>query len=476
MKRFLAILASASALFAACEPDTTTTPDITQDESNFIVATKMVEVAAEGGEGVIEYTLQQPSEGLGIEVTNDAEWITNFVVAENITFTVAANEKTEERTSTINLRYGAEEYAVEVKQMAAELPADVVELKLQSTELSFSSSGGNGEIGYTLRGVEEGVKPEVACDVDWVTDIVVGDQSITFVVLANSAEEGRTAMLNVTYDAQSVSATISQSRYVETPEGYPEDSNPDSYNFKHRMLLIDHTGTDCGFCPYMMAALKEVEADPAYNDYFNVVMAHSYNQSDKAYSRAALIIRGYFQVTRKILTGFPTLTFNYQAGKSSQNVEEIKSNIDQLKRETQDAAVAVAAELDGDKIVVKAALKSKESRNYKVNILLLEDDIYCKQSGAYEEWMNTHDSAIRDSYYDLPTDYSDIAGVEWGDVEAMTTEYKSFEMPISSDKWVKENCKVIVIIAAQDTAYGNNYEVVNTAMCGLGESKPFEYR
>ena len=405
MKRLFAILAFAGTLFTACEPATNTPEDNPQDESNFIVTTKTVELTAEGGEGVIEYTLSQPSEGLGIEVTNEAEWISDITVDETITFAVAANEATEERTATINVRYGAENYDVAVKQAGAqnEEPEPTPEPEPEPEP-------------------EPTPEPEL------------------------------------------------------TPEGYPEDSNPDNYSFKHRMLLIDHTGTDCGYCPYMMQALKVVEEDPAYNDFFNIAMAHSYNQDDKAYSRAALIIRGYYQVTLKILTGFPTLTFNYQhKEKSGQYPDVIKDLISKLHKDTQDAAVAVAAELDGDKMVVKAALKSKEARNYKINILLLEDGIYCKQYGANEEWMNTHNNAIRDSYYDLPTDYSDISGVEWGDVAAMTTEYKTFEMPINT-KYVKENCKVLVVIAAPDSQYGNKYEVVNTTMCKPGEIKPFEYR
>lgn len=395
MKRLFALLAFAGTLFAACEPIIETPEDNPQDESNFIVTTKTIEIAAEGGEGVIEYTLAQPSEGIEIETSTEAEWITDFAVAESITFAVAANEDSEERTAIINVRYGAEEYTVEVKQAGA-------------------------------KNEEPEPEPE--------------------------PEPGT------------------------TPEGYPEDSNPDSYNFKYRMLLIDHTGTNCGYCPYMMVALKEVEENPAYNDLFNIAMAHSYNQTDKAYSRDALIIRGYYQMTLKILTGFPTLTFNYQyMEKSGQYADVIKSHISKLHKESQDAAVAVAAELDGNNMVVKAALKSKEARNYKINILLLEDGIYSPQYNASADWMNIHNNAIRASYYDLPTDYSDISGVEWGDVEAMTTEYKTFEMPID-ENYVKENCKVLVIIAAQDAAYGNKYEVVNTTMCKPGEMKPFEYK
>ena len=88
--------------------------------------------------------------------------------------------------------------------------------------------------------------------------------------------------------------------------------------------------------------------------------------------------------------------------------------------------------------------------------------------------MSTHNNAIRASYATISQ--SDISGAEWGYVAAESTSHKVFELPIENTNWVKSNCKVLVIIAAQDANYGNKYEVVNTTMCDLNESKPFEYR
>ena len=145
-----------------------------------------------------------------------------------------------------------------------------------------------------------------------------------------------------------------------------------------------------------------------------------------------------------------------------------------MKKETANAAVAVAAKLDGDKVVVSASLKSKEADRYKFNILLLEDNIYSKQYNASESWMNYHNNAIRESYADIQ--YTDITGTEWGYVTAGSTTHKVIEIPLSDSRWVKQNCKVLVIIAAKNDKYDNMYEVVNTTMCSLDESKPFEYR
>jgi thiol-disulfide isomerase/thioredoxin len=261
---------------------------------------------------------------------------------------------------------------------------------------------------------------------------------------------------------------------ASVPE-FPVDSNPKNYDFKHRMLLIDHTGTDCGYCPLMMLQLKKIEEDPAFNDYFNLAVSHAYNSDDAASSTTSFMLTQYYQSILRVLTGFPTLTYNYQYGDSAgSNMTYIEKHFKALKKESTTTAVAVSTKLDGNKIVISASLKSKEADLYKVNILLLEDNIYSPQNNASESWMNYHNNAIRDAYPQLV--YTDITGTEWGYVGAESTTHKVFEMPITDSKIVKQNCKVLVIIAAKSAEYDNKFEVVNTTLCGVNQSKPFEYR
>lgn len=549
MRIILSFAALIATLFVACE-NTTTPPQ--GDEKNLLITERIINIGAEGGEAEIEYTISQPTEGVALAATSDAEWINDITIADKITFAVDANTALEQRVGFINISYGADKYTIGVQQAGAESGSDssLIKISLSQRKVTIPAKGDTSSIGYTIRGAE-GAIPEACVDVDWISDISVDAERVSFTVAKNSDTEKREATLTLSYDTATATATITQEGSVyevvltasattiregesvtfnveyasenvtaeakiyeyytheeivnpmtfnEAGEhayyakydnisskvlsiivhpaaapAFPVDSDANNYNFKYRMLLIDHTGTDCGYCPYMMSSLKEIEADPAFNDYFNIAMAHSYNMSDAAYSSTALTIRYYYQKTLQVLTGFPTLTFNYQyANSASSNIGNIKQHFNKLKRESADAAVAVAAKLDGDKIIVSAMLKSKVARHYKVNILLLEDDIYSPQSNANESWMHYHNNAIRASYATVSN--SDITGTEWGYVGAETTSSKVFELPIDNPKWMKNNCKVLVIIAAQDANYGNKYEVVNTTMCDLDESKPFEYR
>lgn len=535
-------------LLTSCEPvvDTPST-----DESNLLVTTNILYFDAEGGNGEIEYTISQPTEGVALEATTSNDWISNITVDANITFTVEPNTEAEQRLGYINIAYGAEEYTVGVQQAGKSGSNSSVTIFVKERKVEIEAKGGAREIGYTLSGAEEGAIPEIKADAEWIEELSIDAEKLSFVVAKNSSTEQRKATITLSLDGATAQTTITQkgasyevmltasatvvrvgesvtfsveyagedvtsealicdyytSKEVSNPmtfdsvgeyavvakynnmtsklvsivvnsaaaPDFPEDGDPANYNFKYRMLLIDHTGTDCGYCPYMMESLKEIEEDPAYNDYFNIAMAHSYNTSDPAYSNTALTMRYYYQKTLKVLTGFPTLTYNIQYGDSAgSNISYVKSHFNKLKKESTDAAVAVAAKLDGDKIMVSASLKSKEARSYKFNILLLEDDIYGKQNGAWESWMSTHNNAIRASYATISQ--SDISGTEWGYVAAESTSNKVFEMPITDSRVVKSNCKVLVVITAKDSNYNDKYEVVNTTMCGLGQSKPFEYR
>ena len=556
MKKIFTLFTFAALLLSGCE---LVTPPIidgggenNSDEKNLLITESVISVTAQGGEFAIVYSISQEVEGVELEASSPTEWISNVAVGEKITFKVAKNNDAEQRVGFINISYGADEYTIGVQQKGWGDKSNI-KIELSTTKVMLTAVGTSVEVGYTLTGAdEEGAMPKATLEnADWVKNIVVDSEKITFDVDTNLSSSERKTKLNLSYDTAAATITIIQEASLEeavlsastnvmrvgesvefsvvfagkdvtkectiheyysnaevsnpatfskageyalyakyngessnlvsisvfdssAPE-FAVDSSPKNYDFKHRMLLIDHTGTDCGYCPLMMLRLKEMEESSEYNDYFNIAVAHSYNTSDAAYSLRAKTISNYYMSTLRIMTGYPTLTFNYQHGESAgSNMNYIKMNFDQLTKETADAGVAVSTKLDGNKIVVSASLKSKVACQYKFNILVLEDNIYSYQYNASESWMHYHNNAIRESYADIQ--YTDITGTEWGFVNGETTTHKVVEIPFSDSRVVKNNCKVLVIIAAKNAAYDDKYEVVNTTVCGLNESKPFEYR
>lgn len=89
-----------------------------------VINLKQSEVAAEaeGGEYSVNYTIANPIDGVMVEATCDAAWITDIdvTVAGAIKFVVAANEVEEPRETTVKVAYSdADEVSFVVKQSAA---------------------------------------------------------------------------------------------------------------------------------------------------------------------------------------------------------------------------------------------------------------------------------------------------------------------------------------------------------------------
>ena len=421
---------------------------------------RRITISAKGGTSEVLYKIvgAEDEEAMPTISSTTADWLSDFAIdTEKITFTVAKNSTSEERKTTLTLSYDTAVADLTIIQEAS---------KEEAVITASSSAVRVGEaVTFAVEFAGEDVTAESTI-FDYYSNAEVSNP-VTF------SEVGERAVYAMYNGIKSNVASISV--FSASAPSFPQDSNPHNFDFKYRMLLIDHTGTDCGYCPYMMQSLKSFEANSEYNDYFNIAMSHSYNIGDAAYSLRAATISNYYKKTLGVMTGYPTLTFNYQHGiAAGYQISSITTIFNSLKKETANAAVAVATKLDGDKVVVSASLKSKEADRYKFNILLLEDNIYSKQYNASESWMNYHNNAIRESHADIQ--YTDITGTEWGYVTAGSTTHKVIEIPISDSRWVKQNCKVLVIIAAKNDKYDNMYEVVNTTMCSINESKPFEYR
>lgn len=248
----------------------------------------------------------------------------------------------------------------------------------------------------------------------------------------------------------------------------PEDPQAGNTSFKHRILLIQHTGTNCPNCPRMMDSLKELAEDQSYNGLYTHVASHSYNENgigDDAYSPSAVTLSGEF------CSGFyPDLTFNLTKENSGTDIREIKARIDEFKKDKADAGISVAVQPAGESIMVKTEIKVAKDDQYRIAVWVLEDDIYSRQSGASESWHNTHENALR--YMHGTSVISRIYGEKAGDLKAGEKKYMEVSIPVESS-WKLENCEVVVIVSAADIK--GDYELVNSTVCPVGESIAYQY-
>ena len=301
--------------------------------------------------------------------------------------------------------------------------------------------------------------------VDVTADAVIFDKSHDFAQVSNPftpTEDGDYTFYAVVGDAISNDVKVSVS---PTVPALPEDTDVANTSFAHHILLVDHTGTDCGYCPQMMKALKEIEDGGEFHGKYYEAMAHSYNTSDPAFSGAAASVSSHFK-----FEGYPALTYNfYHPTNSSYNAAHIKGQIDALWKENADAGIAASTSLATKSVVVNAEVKAAVAGEYSVTAWLLEDGIEARQTNATESWMNIHNNAIRQT-----PSTSVISGYEVGALEAGKTATQIINLKITRDSWNRDNMKVMVIVSKKNDK--GKYDVANVTICPINDSITYDYK
>lgn len=167
-------------LFVACDNSDEPTPNPQKEYAAELTLTSddVMAFTAVGGVGTIEYvaqlvevTRESPVPQPEVEATCAAEWVTNLTVAENITFTVLANEADARETKVV-VSYGSKSFEVAVKQAAkgedpqpepvmdvamaaaARIPSSELDLTDNYFALAFADEAENIELGIVLVGAE----------------------------------------------------------------------------------------------------------------------------------------------------------------------------------------------------------------------------------------------------------------------------------------------------------------------------------
>ena len=261
-----------------------------------------------------------------------------------------------------------------------------------------------------------------------------------------------------TFHTKSVTVTAITSSIPDLPL----DKKPESTSFVKRVFINQFTGTGCGYCPNMIDVLTKF--GKTYPDKYVLAACHTYNDTDPAYLDYsidnAMAVGGYpcvvlnLDKTQKFHYTQPTLLKNmfledYGTGKVG-------------------TGIAVSTLLDGENIVIRAAMKVASEGKYRIGAWLLEDGIMAKQSGAGNDPIE-HNNCVRDIYSkNTGTDYSGRLHIMDAGESA-----EEFFLATMNSKWNSAKCHVVVFVCAQKT--NGNYAVVNVIDCPLGKSLSYEY-
>lgn len=429
-----------------------------------VTSERKMAFTSKGGSAVIEYTIEDAEESNpqpSVDVS--VEWVRIDSTTDTaINFTVGRNTDTSKRSTKLTLSYKGQELTVFVDQEGA---SNEVTL---TVDKSVVKSG--DEVTFTVIYEGEDVTSASSIHANYTNEQVSNPYTTS-----DSGDQSFYAKYNG-IKSKLCSVTVTP---AYAPE-FPVDTQVDSYSFNQRVLLVDHTGLGCGYCPYMKEAIKSASENANFKDKFNVVYSYSYSSSESCYTSTSKTLFNYYQnicstsTIGMYLTGYPSTTFNYQHNTAG-NYNMVQSQINEVWDENPSASVALAAKIVDEKIVISASVKSSKTQNVKLSLWVLEDDIYATQSNATASWMHTHHNVLRDA----PTKVSatDISGVDFGYVQANTTLSRVMEFDLfAASSWKKENFKLIAIISAPSEKYDNKYEVVNTAICEFGSSVGFDYK
>ena len=218
MKKLFYLLLALPLAFAACEEPEQGVDDPVKDPVLNVTETTL-DFTAEGGDGVINYSVENAVEGTEVEATCEADWVTDLTVAETITFTVAANEAEEAREATITVAYGELTKSVAVKQAAKEgeepepePTAPVFEAVTSTVEYEWNVT--SGEVEYKLENPIEGVEVKAKSTATWISQVQAKDGKIIFAMSENKGE-AREGKITAEYGMlPAIEFTVKQGAYV----------------------------------------------------------------------------------------------------------------------------------------------------------------------------------------------------------------------------------------------------------------------
>ena len=214
MKKLFYLLLALPLAFVACEEPEQGVDDPVKDPVLNVTETTL-DFDAEGGAGVINYSVENAAENTKVEATCAADWVADLTVAETITFNVAANDG-EAREATIVVTYGELSKSVTVKQAAkGEEPkpnTPVFEAVTDTVEYEWNTA--MGQVEYKLENPIEGVEVKAKSNVMWISQLQAKDGKIIF-ALAENKGEAREGKITAEYGMlPAIEFTVKQGAYV----------------------------------------------------------------------------------------------------------------------------------------------------------------------------------------------------------------------------------------------------------------------
>ena len=461
MKKLFLLVICALFAFVGCEQMMDGTQDVEQPlfvantDGSFIVpangATVSVDVVTN-----LEYTVSIPQSAQSWISHTDTRAMRNEVVV----FTIAKNSIAQSRTATVAmLDTEGQVLANVVFEQKAAAVSDTSEIVLSADKTQVEVGG---VVTFT-------VTETSGADLTALATIYnANDYSVVKRAKYQTSSEGVISFF-ATYNGKTSNVVK-----VTVGDGTGESTPTEGSAFLHKVLLIDHTGVNCGYCPAAVDNLRYLESKTSWGPYYNEVTCHAgtYASGDPARSEAATALN-YYQGEVGLIKGYPSIVINFYNRASDyvySNVANVLQNV--VKKAGADVGIALSVEKGSSKVICSAQIKAAVSNEYKVNAWLLENNIYSpNQAGNnLKDYHYYYNHALRKTSETFTA--ADISGKSIGMLYMGQTYDYNCEISVDSG-WVMNNLEVLIVVTARNA--NNQWEVVNTAVCGVDETTPFAY-
>ncbi|MBQ5737815.1 MAG: BACON domain-containing protein [Alistipes sp.] len=121
MRKFIYLLLALPLFIAGCSNDPET---LAPEQLTITLPAKGLTFDAEGGIGAIAYTITNAAEDATVEVTCDADWVTNIKINKNIVFSVLPNDDAE-RSAQMTISYKDQSFTVDIMQVGQVYDYDI---------------------------------------------------------------------------------------------------------------------------------------------------------------------------------------------------------------------------------------------------------------------------------------------------------------------------------------------------------------
>ena len=473
MKKFFSIIAMIAAVaLVSCEPTPTPEPDPTPEKLTASVTPS--EITADGQSKAV-FTVKYGDKA----VSNVKAYVNGTETAlSNLTFTTKTagtykfyftyEWKTGEtvKSNEVSVTAKAAESG-DQSGLTMEVDNTIIQVNKGRATFTIKFNGKAVTSGYKI--YKNGVETSLPTDADkkpYFESKTTG--SFSFYVTYNITESTKNSPITVQVNNDAIPDRA-------------EDPNPTSTSFKRRALVMQYTGTNCGFCPYIIKPLETMAADADYKDKFSWAAIHTFNSNDPAAPCNTADATNLPDINDLYIRNYPTVVVDLGTivGNSNNNIAlnlaNLKKAVDNSVANPASAGISATMTFDENNRVVTArvSVKAKDAKVYRVSMWLIEDKIAGVQNG--DTSIKTHDNAVR--YVARGTDGSaDYVGYPLNEGKAMSAgqvcDYV-FSINISNQSIKLANCQLVFFVT---TSTGNSYTVVNSAVTkDLKTTLPFEY-